>query len=1530
MKVVLGFPAEWSFLGSNTFKLPLFPKIAIYLLLILLLVGLSPIQPALALSEREMDSLKSLQTDWPFMRLFWTGPVQDSCQWYGITCSDIEGESHIIGLRLELSDEAPSFGSSPTLPTAITGLIFLKDLTLHSLGLSGTIPDLTSLKSVGSLQLDDAYIGDLSSALSRLPTTSLRNLSLRSALNGTVPREISQFVNLERLALSGHSMANLGASKMLSGKPPSSLYGMVNLKQIKFDMTMIEARLEKFGPSIELLSLSQSHAQGSLSAVCGLPKLRLLDVSNTFLSGSIPECLGNHPNLTNLDISFTRIQGPIPASFGNSSLNIFAASEIDYHGTLPPELGDVQNLEILIIREAGIYGSIPASFSKLTRLQQLDLSGNDLSGSVPPLNMRAPVILNLQNNFLESDLSFLPDPLYGSRILLATNRLYGTIPIRAFLVDELDISYNPGVLGPLPNGTIETTHNHFYHVNLKSDGSNGLTLPTLHLPTMKILGLSQTSLGGFLPQLDAPELYTLDLDDCSLRGFFGLFPDSLGSISMNGNSFGGWSLPPYLPSSLEVFSMSRSGLSGTIPSTLFSKSDRLITVSLLRNQLEGAIPAPNSQKTVELFMSHNKNLTGSLENLASTKLSRLDLGNTGLEGTIPKIFLENSWIMQLDLSNNSLSGTIQTFPPLIETLSFARNQLTGSLPPRNIDNVHLHILDVSWNQFAADDLELDAPYLESLDISHNGFSFNISKGFNRYSMLKRIYADSNPLYGGILPSSIFLAPTHISLRNTSMEGHLDFRKLSKNLQDGLVFLDISNNSQLPHLTLEPPLSVIPWARDVFQDPLPPRVECFVVESERLVDASFFTFKFDAPLFDYTQCQCVEGSFGIPPLCMACDESINCAKPKTLSIEPRMFAFINPAFFENSPKDQNWSLGIMSEALTENLKNGFDAEQSLLPTHLPLFAEPCVGSELQCLGIDLSPTQQMFKNLSFISETLAKQCKPGSEGRLCAQCKCSRDSPPCYFPNIMGCTQCPNHWKIPSRTSFWVVSFFITFFAYIVLSLIMLLVLRSKRSDVSKPWDRLSILKRASYRVLRFLDFAFVPILVTFLQLLSELTHWDSQFVIWMYRITKLFNGDAVGFGIWCLNPDFSHPQRALIGRQLLPIVVSIILMASIATAAIIYRLINAKKQNDYCFLFGLFSRAKQDHSSKNLHSHSHHSVQTDDDEEGAERKIQPPRMGEDDSNDDALAYGFDFMHSSDSEPLMNGYGDLETRSNAYPAAALISSTVISVFQFFYFSSAMAAADAFFSTQQSHTKDWYMKSQPWMRFDEARMLRMASIVFVILVVVGFPVLCLSIILYFRARIYDPKINIYFGSLVTRYRPGFVWWEFVRLAEKLLIAIIIRSLGSSNPHLAGTLALIIVAFTALQLITRPWRKGLENSADTTSSVLLLACLVTSQYGASTSMGIAWASMGMDLTFIVASLAVAMYLALTEETSYHIKFNAKVDPTALPPKVSLSRNEEYTPMLRDSIVLSEPDTPMSTSDMDSDGVSHYSSAPNSSLFP
>ncbi|XP_022722213.1 probable LRR receptor-like serine/threonine-protein kinase At4g36180 [Durio zibethinus] len=529
----------------------------------------------------------------------------------------------------------------------------LKTLSLHNCGLMGSLPNQEfsgwcDLRNLKSLDISgNALEGILPYCLGNL--TSLLELDISN----------NQFTgNLTPLAnLSSLRFVSLLRNRLQISMPFLSLANLPNLKFLLADENKIVMEPNSFHTSIpkfqlNIISLSECITDIGLSLQP--PKflyyqydLRYVDLSHNNFSGTVPLwLLENNTKLENLFLLGNSFTGPLllphlfhPNVFLLTYLKTNYKTNIDLSNNSFNGSSQSMDREYIALTEMAcpnnhFEGSIPMEFCNLFELEFLELSQNNLSGSIP----------------------YCFNPPYLRHVHVKRNRLSGplTLTFNSSSLVTLDLRGN-NLTGNIPKW-----------IGIFS--------------SLSVLLLKDNHLDGGIP-VQLCKLYSLSIIDLSGNMFSGLIPSCLGNLTLamkgekssvdvvwNGPSSMNdlpIDIPFYLshdyPSSYmeEWIEFTTKGVSYSYGGDIL---EYMSGIDLSCNRLTGQIP---------------------LEMGNLSEIHSLNLSHNNLVGVIPSSFSQLKQIESLDLSYNNLSGRIPiqlVELNFLEVFSVAHNNLSGSTP----------------------------------------------------------------------------------------------------------------------------------------------------------------------------------------------------------------------------------------------------------------------------------------------------------------------------------------------------------------------------------------------------------------------------------------------------------------------------------------------------------------------------------------------------------------------------------------------------------------------------------------------------------------------------------------------------------------------------------------------------------------------------------------------------------------------------------------------------------------------------------
>ncbi|GAY60443.1 hypothetical protein CUMW_202030 [Citrus unshiu] len=727
----------------------------------------------------------------------------DCCQWERVECSNTTGQV----IALNLSDTHGGEHSWYLNASLFTPFQQLESLDLTDNNIAGCVENegierLSRLNNLKMLNLSyNSFNNSILSSLTHL--SSLRSLNLFwNRLEGSIDvKEFDSLRDLEELDIGGNKidkfvvskgyrglrklnyldLSGVGirdGSKLLHsmGSFPSlnTLYLMDN--NFTDIATATTQELHNF-TNLEYLTLDESSLHISLlqSIASIFPSLKNLSMIGCEVNRLVRgQGFPHFKSLEHFDMSSTRI------ALNSSFLQIIGESmpslkylSLSYStlGTnssriLDQGLCSLMHLQELYMADNDLRGSLPWCLANMTSLRILDVSSNQLTGSIsssPLVHLTSIEKLYLSNNHFQIPISL--EPLFNHsrlKIFKANNN-----EIKAEITESHSLT--------APNFQLNT-------LLLSSSYGDGFIFPKFlyHQHDLEYVDLSHIKMNGEFPTWlleNNTNLETLFLVNDSLAGPFRLPIHShkrLKLLDVSNNNFQGHIPIEIGDVLLGLFSLniSMNALDGSIPSS-FGNMKFLHFLDLSNNHLTGEIPEHLAVGCVNLqsLALSNNNLQGHMfsGNFNLTNLKLLQLEGNRFVGEIPQSLSKCSSLEGLFLNNNSLLGKIPRWLGNLTGLQYIimpNNHLEGPIP--------------------VEFCQLDS--LQILDISDNNMSGSLPSCFHPLS-IKQVHLSKNMLHGQLKRGTFFNCSSLVTL------------DLSYNLLNGSIPNWIGGLSQLSHLIL---------------------------------------------------------------------------------------------------------------------------------------------------------------------------------------------------------------------------------------------------------------------------------------------------------------------------------------------------------------------------------------------------------------------------------------------------------------------------------------------------------------------------------------------------------------------------------------------------------------------------------------------------------------------------------------------------------------------------------------------------------
>jgi len=332
-----------------------------------------------------------------------------------------------------------------SIPTTLSNISTLERLGMNENNLTGSIPTFGNVPNLKLLSLHTNSLGsdssrDLEFLTSLTNCTQLETLGIgRNRLGGDLPISIANLsAKLVTLDLGG---------TLISGSIPYDIGNLINLQKLILDQNMLSGPLPtSLGKLLNLryLSLFSNRLSGGIPAFIGnMTMLETLDLSNNGFEGIVPTSLGNCSHLLELWIGDNKLNGTIPLEIMKiQQLLRLDMSGNSLIGSLPQDIGALQNLGTLSLGDNKLSGKLPQTLGNCLTMESLFLEGNLFYGDIPDLKGLVGVKeVDLSNNDLSGSIpEYFASFSKLEYLNLSFNNLEGKVPVKGIFENATTVS----------------------------------------------------------------------------------------------------------------------------------------------------------------------------------------------------------------------------------------------------------------------------------------------------------------------------------------------------------------------------------------------------------------------------------------------------------------------------------------------------------------------------------------------------------------------------------------------------------------------------------------------------------------------------------------------------------------------------------------------------------------------------------------------------------------------------------------------------------------------------------------------------------------------------------------------------------------------------------------------------------------------------------------------------------------------------------------------------------------------------------
>ncbi|KAF4357557.1 hypothetical protein G4B88_026936 [Cannabis sativa] len=507
----------------------------------------------------------------------WTSSSPDCCAWRGVRCHNLT--HHIITLDLHSDLDQPTLLGGEIGPSllelqylSISQLQHLEILDLSSNSFTGTLPE-----SIGELQhLETLYLSSNSftvltevhfKKLAKLTSLDLSDNSLTLSFNSTwVPPFQLEYVHLRSCKLGPQfptwlknqkKISSLDISNSIHDEIPANWLLSSPPYFLNLSSNLLRGPIPPHLSNVSILILSNNRFTDLRTFLC-YPlqgSIKVLDISNNMLSGSLPDCQWNMKELIVLKLDNNNLSGIIPRSISLlNGIQYLLLGHNNFSGNLPSSLKNCTQLQVLDVEYNNLQGNIPSWIGEgLTNLIFLRIRSNHFYGNIPP-SMCHLQILQIFDISINAIAGFIPSCIKNFTSMVNERQesnmdISTTVVIeenRVQIQEEYEI-----VTSVVWKGVYRECSNTLGLLRVIDLSSNNLTgkIPQelTNLVELVQLNLSRNNLNDTIP-MEIGNLNKLDSLDLSHNKLSGVIPTSLASVS-----------------SLSLLDLSDNKLSGRIP-----------------------------------------------------------------------------------------------------------------------------------------------------------------------------------------------------------------------------------------------------------------------------------------------------------------------------------------------------------------------------------------------------------------------------------------------------------------------------------------------------------------------------------------------------------------------------------------------------------------------------------------------------------------------------------------------------------------------------------------------------------------------------------------------------------------------------------------------------------------------------------------------------------------------------------------------------------------------------------------------------